>query len=190
MNPIRWDLGDGIVVRTLAPDEDEILFALVDRNRERLHRWMPWEPMTRKPSDTRNFIERALASETDREANGIWIDGRLVGMIGMRVDVADGKGEFGYWIDAEVEGRGVVTRASERMLAFAFDELGLHRVELQAASTNTRSLAVADRLGMTREGISRESQRDPEGHHDMVRFGLLADEWRRARAGGTGDARV
>ena len=49
VNPILWELGDGIVVRTLTPDDDVELFALVDRNRDRLRPWMPWEPATKTP---------------------------------------------------------------------------------------------------------------------------------------------
>jgi len=36
VNPILWELGDGIVVRTLTPDDDVELFELIDRNRDRL----------------------------------------------------------------------------------------------------------------------------------------------------------
>ena len=58
VNPILWELGDGIVVRTLTPDDDVELFALVDRNRDRLRPWMPWEPTTKGPGDTRD-VHRA-----------------------------------------------------------------------------------------------------------------------------------
>jgi ribosomal-protein-serine acetyltransferase len=180
MNPIHWDLGDGLVIRTLTPDDDRGLFALVEANRDRLHPWMPWEPRTLGPTETRSFIERAIASETDYEANGIWVDGELVGTIGFRVDVPDEKGEIGYWIDRGSEGRGIVTRASRRFLAFGFDELGLHRIELHAAVENRRSRAVAERLGMVEEGIHRQSERVADGFLDSVVYGLLADEWRRA----------
>jgi ribosomal-protein-serine acetyltransferase len=177
VNPIHWDLGDGVVIRTLTPDDDQELFELVEANRDRLHAWMPWEPTTKAVSDTREFIERGLASEHDREANGIWVDGRLAGTIGMRLDLMDQKAEIGYWIDRETEGRGIVTRACERFLSFAFDELGLHRVELDAAVGNTRSRAVAERLGMTQEGIARDGGRVPEGFVDMVSYAVLAGEW-------------
>jgi ribosomal-protein-serine acetyltransferase len=178
VNPILWELGDGLVVRTLTPDDDVELFALVDRNRERLRPWMPWEPTTKAPADTREFIERALASEDDREANGIYLEGRLVGTAGMRVDTMDAKAEVGYWIDGDAQGQGLVTRTCERFLAFAFEELGLHRVELLAATGNARSRAVAERLGMTQEGTGRENGRVAGGFVDLVTYGILDREWR------------
>ncbi len=178
MNPILWDLDDGVVIRTLTPEDDVALFELVERNRDRLHPWMPWEPATKGPSDTRSFIERSLASEHDLDANGIWLDRRLVGTIGMRVDAMDEKGEIGYWIDGDAEGKGIVTRACERLCTFAFEELGLHRVELCAATGNARSRAVAERLGMIQEGTARGAGRVPDGFVDLVSYAVLADEWR------------
>lgn len=186
MKPIDWDLGDGVVIRTLAPDDADALFELVDANRARLHRWMPWVPTTVSPADTGAFIERSRASEHDLEGNGIWLDGRLVGSIGLRVDPLDQKGEIGYWIDGDAEGRGIVTRACERFCAFAFEELGLHRIELYAATENTRSRAVAGRLGMTPEGVAREAGRVPEGFVDLVGHAILADEWRARQGAGEG----
>ena len=182
MNPILWELGDGIVVRALTPDDDVELFELIDRNRDRLRPWMAWEPMTKGPADTRAFIERAIASEHDHDANGIYLDGRLAGSVGLRVDALDEKGEVGYWLDRDAEGRGIVTRACERALAFAFEELGLHRVELLAATGNARSRAVAERLGMIQEGTGREAGRIDGGFVDLVTYAILDREWRGRRA--------
>ena len=182
MNPIYWDLGDGLVVRTFTPDDAEESFALVDANRERLRPWMIWEPHTLSPDDSRAFIQRSLASETDLEGNGMWLDGRLAGGIGMRIDAGDSAGEIGYWVGGEFEGRGIVTRACRRFLRFAFEELGLHRMELCAATGNERSRAVAERLGMRQEGVLRDGVRTPEGFKDLVIYGLLDDEWRAQRA--------
>jgi len=181
VNPIRWDLGDGLVVRTLVPDEDVELFELIDANRDRLRPWMIWEPTTRSPADARDFIKRSLASETDREANGIWIDGRLVGSIGLSVDLYANSGEIGYWLGAGYEGRGIVTRACARFFDFGFDDLGLHRMELCAAVENDRSRAVARRLGMTEEGLARHGSRVHDGYLDLVLYGILEDEWRARR---------
>lgn len=177
MRPIFWDLGDGTVIRTLTPDDAPALYALVDDNRSRLRPWMAWEPGTKSADDTRTFIERAVASEADAEAIGIWVDGDLAGTIGLSVTVIDNRGEIGYWIDGASEGRGIITRACRRVMAFAFEELELHRIELCAAVGNTRSRAVAERLGMVQEGVAREGGRGGEGYVDLVLYGILRDEW-------------
>jgi ribosomal-protein-serine acetyltransferase len=100
----------------------------------------------------------------------------------MRVDMMDQKAEVGYWIDRDAEGRGIVTRACERFLAFAFEDLGLHRVELLAATGNERSRAVAERLGMVLEGTGRENGRIAGGFVDLVTYGILDREWRARQA--------
>jgi ribosomal-protein-serine acetyltransferase len=180
VNPIRWDLGDGLVVRTYVMDDAPELFALVDANRERLRPWMMWEPQTTSPEDSRAFIKRSLDSD-DYEGNGLWLQGRLIGGMGLMLDLPVNSGEVGYWIDGEHEGEGIVTRAAGRFLDFGFDELGLHRIELHAAVENVRSRAVAARLGMIEEGVERDGGKVSAGYQDLVRYAILEDEWRARR---------
>jgi ribosomal-protein-serine acetyltransferase len=181
VNPIRFDLGDGLVVRTYVVGDADALFALVDANREHLRPWMIWEPVTKTVGDSRAFIARCLAAETDIEGNGIWLEGELIGGIGLSIDTMANSGEIGYWVARAHEGKGIITRACERFFDLAFDELGLHRMELQAAEGNTRSRAVAERLGMTQEGVWREGIRVADGYLDSVGYGILEDEWRARR---------
>src|SRR5262249_62027648 len=44
---VYWDLGEGVVIRTDTPADADGVFALVDRNRERLRPLMVWEPGTK-----------------------------------------------------------------------------------------------------------------------------------------------
>jgi len=156
-------------------------FDLVVANRARLRRWMPWEPTTRDVDDVRSFIERCLASETDVEGNGIWVEGRLAGGIGLSVDTLSNEGQIGYWIDRDHEGKGIITRAARGFVDFGFEGLGLHRIQLHAAVGNLRSRAVADRLGMRLEGVHREAERVADGYLDMAVYAILEDEWRTQR---------
>jgi ribosomal-protein-serine acetyltransferase len=181
VNPIHWDLGGGLVVRTYAVDDDQALFDLVDANRARLRPWMIWEPTTTDVADARAFIESCLASPIDMEGNGLWVDGVLAGGMGLNLDTVSNSGEIGYWIGGDHEGRGIVTRACARFLDHAFDELGMHRMQLSAAAENVRSRAVADRLGMRQEGVARDGCRVADGYLDLVRYGILEDEWRAHR---------
>jgi [ribosomal protein S5]-alanine N-acetyltransferase len=60
----------------------------------------------------------------------------------------------GYWGYARTAGRGLMTEALREAVRFAFDELGLHRVEANIQPENVRSIALARRAGFTKEGFS------------------------------------
>jgi ribosomal-protein-serine acetyltransferase len=179
VTPIYWPIDGDAFIRTYTPDDAEEVYRLVEANRDRLEAWMPWTESTRSAADTLDFIQRSLASEHDLEANGIWVDGRAAGTIGLRVNLLVNGGELGYWIGAEFEGRGLVTRACRLFIDHAFGELGLHRISLHAGVENRRSRAVAERLGFREEGVIRDGDRVGGGRYvDLVAYGLLEDEWR------------
>ena len=183
-DPLYLQLGDDAFVRTFTPDDADTVFALVDAERDRLRRWFPWVDPTRTVDDQRGWIVRALASEHDAEANGIWLaGGELAGTIGLTVNLLENGGEIGYWVGSSHEGRGLVTRAAAALLDRAFDGIGLHRVQIRAAVHNDRSRAVAERLGFTQEGVLREQGLVSTGeYHDMVVYGILDREWSERRA--------
>jgi len=74
-------------------------------------------------------------------------------------------------------GRGLITRASTVMIDWAFRARHMNRVEWRCATTNTRSSAVARRLGMTREGVLREAFPLNGVRHDVEVWAVLASEW-------------
>lgn len=60
----------------------------------------------------------------------------------------------GYWGYARTRGRGLMTEALREAVRFAFDELGLHRVEANIQPQNVRSIALARRAGFVKGGFS------------------------------------
>jgi ribosomal-protein-serine acetyltransferase len=177
----RFDLGDGIELREWTPADAEEAFAEVDQNRDRLRDWLPWVDATRSPDDVRTFIERCAASEGKMRSFGIYVDGVLAGNIGFTLD-EDNAAEVGYWIGGAFEGRGLVTEAARALVRYGFEERGLRRIQLTAAVENERSLAVADRLGMTREGVLRKAGRIREDRYlDLVMYSILREEWETSR---------
>jgi RimJ/RimL family protein N-acetyltransferase len=62
---------------------------------------------------------------------------------------------LGYWIRSSATGRGLATEATRLLAKFAFDQLGLKRVEIVVAEENIASLGVAEKSGAIREGILR-----------------------------------
>jgi len=71
--------------------------------------------------------------------------------------------EIGYFADVDHEGQGDVTEAVRATLAVLFEQLNAHRVRLGVSDTNLRSIRVAERCGMVREGHLRENRRAPDG---------------------------
>jgi ribosomal-protein-serine acetyltransferase len=173
----RFDLGDGVELREWVPGDSLEAFAEVDQNRERLRDWLPWVDSTRSPEDIRAFIERCAASEGRQRSFGIYVDGVLAGNIGLSVD-DDNAGEIGYWITGAFEGRGLITRAARELVRYGFAERGLRRMQLTAAVENTRSRQVAERMGMTQEGVLRQAGRIREDRYvDLVMYSILREEW-------------
>ena len=157
------------------------LFALTDKNRDYLREWLPWLDGTSSVGDTTAFINGTLQkfAENGAVSTGIWHRNKLVGVIGLHhVDWVNSSTSIGYWLDESHQGRGLVTRACEALVNYAFSELELHRIEIQAASENARSQAVPKRLGFTREGVLRQAANLYGRRQDLVVYGMLADEWR------------
>lgn len=69
------------------------------------------------------------------------------------------------------------------LLAYAFEELGMGRVQWKTDHLNLRSQAAIARLGAQREGTLRRHKQRPDGTwRDTVYFSMLADEWPAAKA--------
>ena len=173
----RFDLGDGVELREWIPADAEEAFAEVDQNRERLRDWLPWVDTTRSPEDVRAFIERCAGSEGKQRSFGIYVDGVLAGNIGLSLD-EDNAGEIGYWIAGAFEGRGLITEAARTLIRYGFEDRGVRRMQLTAAVENGRSRSVAERLGMTQEGVLRKAGRIREDRYvDLVMYSILREEW-------------
>lgn len=167
----------------------EPLAELALRNADRLRPWMPWAPAS-SPKAQLAFIEGrslpAIAAADGFEA-GIYLRGQLAGAIGVHgVDQRVGRGAIGYWLAAEHEGRGVVSRAVRAVMARCFDGLGFQRLEIRADVDNQRSRAVAERLGFHYEGTLLRDFFNGQRYVDHAVYAMLKPEW--DALGGRGDA--
>ena len=176
----RVPIGEDAELRLLEERHAEELFALVEKNRAYLREWLPWLDATRTLEDERAFIRTYLEKFAAGEglATGIWYLGKMAGGIGLNaISPTHRRAAIGYWVSEELQGRGLVTRACRTLMSYAFDERRLNRLEIFVAPGNTRSHAIPQRLGFTREGSMRQMAWHYDRFLDLVLYSMLADEW-------------
>lgn len=172
-------VGDGIILRAWREDDVQIALDAVKRNSEHLQVFMRWMTPDYDLAAAEKFIAEAIISRLQRKRLqlGIFNGSELVGTIGyVYLDFDAKKTEIGYWIDRQSEGKGIITRACRVLIDYAFDELGMNRVEIRCSTRNLRSAAVAERLGFVKEGVLRQAEPLRDGLHDFNIYGLLAQD--------------
>ncbi|PCJ51706.1 MAG: GNAT family N-acetyltransferase [Planctomycetota bacterium] len=94
------------------------------------------------------------------------------------VDFTQKRAEAGIILGRPSWGMGLGTESLEILLAWAFKELGLMRIEADIDPNNPRSLALFEKQGFQREGLLRERWRVHGEVQDTVFLGLLVREWK------------
>ncbi|HEU4410277.1 MAG TPA: GNAT family protein [Polyangiaceae bacterium] len=83
---------------------------------------------------------------------------------------------LGYWLDARRQGQGLMSEAVARVVRFAFDELGLHRVQAAVLPENAASRRVLAKAGFREEGLARRYLQIAGQWQDHLLFARTNDE--------------
>ncbi|HEY0216839.1 MAG TPA: GNAT family protein [Cellulomonas sp.] len=175
------------MARFAAAVDDEIDLVLTDDDVvDPIHRLVlagldhlsPWEDLARpglQRSEVVDYVHQGRVAWADGLAipTAIEYHGDVVGVVGARLAPAVGRAEIGYWIGAEHQGRGIVTRAVRAMVGLVLERDDMHRVELRMAAANVRSRAVAERLAFTLEGTLRSAYPIDGRRHDLCIYARL-----------------
>lgn len=87
--------------------------------------------------------------------------------------------QLGYtWYGKAFQGTGLNQHCKQLLLDFAFNTLGVARVEFRADNNNARSIAAMKKIGCTVEGVLRSNTRRPDGtRRDSIVLSILKEEW-------------
>ena len=136
---------------------------------------------------TREYLTAACSPPNPRTYT--WMveyDGHCIGSAGLEVNPDQHSAEYtvGLFV-AALRGQGLGREVTRLVLAWAFDVLGVHRVELQAVASNSRAINCYLACGFRQEGVRREAELYPDGWKDFIMMGILRAE-RDAQAEGPG----
>lgn len=181
----RLRVDDLSELRLLEPHHAEEVFAAVEANRSMLRQWLRWVDATKMVDDTHGFIDSSLGKLARQEelTAGTWREDRFAGVIGVDLNHKTPTGELGYWLCAECQGRGLITRTVGALLPYLFQDRKLNRVEIRCASENVRSCAIPKRLGFRLEGTLRQVEHVDGRWVDHHLFALLRSEWLKRDSG-------
>ena len=87
------------------------------------------------------------------------------------------RAELGFALAQAAWGQGYMAEALPALVTYAFESLGLHRVEADVDPRNARSIRALERVGFTREGHQRERYYLQGEWQDAVLYGLLQRDW-------------
>ncbi|MEU0071291.1 GNAT family protein [Streptomyces sp. NPDC006332] len=103
--------------------------------------------------------------------------GRCIGRAGLGVDADQHCATYTVGLfAADLRGQGLGREVTRLVLAWAFDVLGVHRVQLEVLASNTRAIRCYLACGFRQEGVRREAQLYPDGWKDFIVMGLLHSE--------------
>lgn len=169
-------------IRLLAAGDAAVLSDVVQRNRSFL---APWEPVRPDSYFTMDGQREAIAESLSRyEASAhvpyVILDGSgvVVGRINLNnvVRGAFQSASVGYWLAEEAGGRGFATEAVAEVVAAAFGELGLHRLEAGTVPENLRSQAVLERNGFEQYGYAPRYLSIAGRWQDHLLFQILSED--------------
>lgn len=151
---------------------------------ERVTRFLTWTPHE-SPAVTRQLLENWCAAYAYLNTYNwaIELDGKVIGGISVvRISESSEYAELGYCLGYEYWNRGIMTEAAKAVMDFLFAEVGVNRIEIAHAAQNPGSGKVAQKCGLTLEGIKREYFKTHDGTFlDIVDYGILRREWEAGR---------
>ena len=182
--------GRRLMMRPLAVNDFRAWSEVRRRNADWLTVWEPSrsanqpDPVTDKSA----FASRCLQRDRDRSAGtayqfGMFVDGRVAGEVNLN-NVIRGAMQsctIGYWIDRRHAGHGYTVEGVALVMQFAFEQLGLHRVEVCIVPRNHRSRRIMDKLAIREEGVAERFLEIAGVWEDHVRYGITSEEWEARR---------
>lgn len=173
-------VGQKIVLRPPARSDEKQWIEVREESREFLEFWEPtWPSDATTPAAFRRRLKKFSSDWRDGATYAFLIftreDERLVGGItlsNVRRGVAQ-SGSVGYWMGKRFARNGYMAEAVQLTLEFAFDTLGLHRVEAACLPSNTPSRSLLLKSGFIQEGFARRYLRINGAWQDHISFAIL-----------------
>jgi len=150
---------DGLRLRPYREDDAAALLAAVRESIDSVGRWLPWCHARYGAADACAWIAHCAEGWRRGEHYAFAVfdeSGQFCGAAGLNQRNREHNFmNLGYWVRASRQGQSIARRAARMVIAFAFERVGLNRVEIVTAPDNFASQRVAGAVGAQFEGKAR-----------------------------------
>ena len=157
----------------------EMIFAVVDANREHLKPWLEWVSATQRVEDTLKYLfdKEEETKQGKKIEYGIFIGPEYIGNIALfDISQTSQSAELGYWLAASHTRQGYMTEAVQVIEQYAFEQLKLNRLQIVCDERNIGSAGVAKKAGYVLEGTLRQNAFS--SHYQDLRNSLIFSKLR------------
>jgi len=132
---------------------------------------------------TRLAEEQWFERMAEDESNLVWAvhdeRGRHIGSAGLhRIDWKERRATSGLFIgEKEAWGQGYGAEVMQVRTRFAFEQLGLHRIESECFAENVASARCLEKAGYKREGVARKKLWRHGRWHDAILWAILDEDY-------------
>ncbi len=165
-------IDDDLNLKRLGEEDAGPLFALAERNRSDLQRWLPsWSDATGSVEECRALARHVAQRHAVSRSRvfGVHHRGILVGTVGLRME-APWEAEVGYWLGKDHWGKGIITRSLRALLDYAFDVQRVSDVAIRCEEANVMACAVPERLGFKLEATVPSREEGTARRHYRLSF--------------------
>ena len=176
---------DRLVLRDL--NEGDKLDLVKNVNNLEVSKNLELVPYPYTEGDAEWFINKCVAdvNKNPRENYEFGIELKsgeeFVGCIGLtKIDRFVESACIGYWLGEDHWRNGIMSEAFKKILDFAFNELGLRRIDISAWTENEGSNALIKKMGFVYEGKRIQAKRSKATGDicDIYVYGLLKEDWK------------
>jgi RimJ/RimL family protein N-acetyltransferase len=171
-------MGKRVTLRELRVSDATSLYTMLTT--EEVSRFISPPPATLEGFE--RFITWTLRMRTlgSYACFAVTLDGQdtAIGIFQLRgLEPGFGTAEWGFAIGCEYWGSGVFVEGAALMAGFAFETVGVHRLEARASIKNGRGNGALRKIGAVQEGILRRSFLRNGEYHDQVLWSILDEDW-------------
>jgi len=170
--------GSQVVLRELRTSDAASLFALLTTEEvsrfisppptsvEGFERFISWAARQRQAGSYTCFAVTVKGADT------------AIGIFQLReLEPGFGTAEWGFAIGSPYWGTGVFQEGAQLMISFAFETVGVHRLEARAAVRNGRGNGALRKIGAVQEGVLRKSFLKNGEYLDQMLWTILDEDW-------------